>query len=101
MVAVTNKGKILRRAANALLGDRVKMTSLTIEGGKIVAKTLGFAAKVATCCPSVEVTQTFALEGNVLEENELKQYNIRDMRSRIPHRPGDLNLWQRMAGAGD
>ena len=53
MVAVTNKGKILRRAANSLLGDRVKMTSLTIEGGKIVGKTLGFAANVATCCPSV------------------------------------------------
>lgn len=68
LVAVTNRGKILRQAAHVLLGNHVQMKSLTITGGKIVAKSLGLAAKDAVCCPSVEATQTFTLEGNVLTE---------------------------------
>jgi hypothetical protein len=68
LVAVTNRGKILRQAAHVLLGNRVQIVSLTISGGKIVAKTLGFAATDPACCPSVEATQTFVLEGNVLVE---------------------------------
>lgn len=68
LVAVTNRGKILRQAAHVLLGNYVQMTSLTITGGKIVAKSLGLAVKDPTCCPSVEATQTFTLEGNVLKE---------------------------------
>jgi hypothetical protein len=70
MVAVTNRGKILRQAANVLLGNHVQMTSLTINGGKIVAKTLGLAVNDPQCCPSVEATQTFTLEGNVLIETD-------------------------------
>ena len=72
LVAVTNKGKILRQAAHILLGDRVQMTSLTIDGGKIVAKTLGLAASDAACCPSVAATQTFTLRGNALTENTVR-----------------------------
>jgi hypothetical protein len=72
MVAVTNKGKILRQAAHVLLGDRVQMTSLAIDGGRVVAKTLGFAANDPTCCPSVQTTQTFTLAANTLKEVALK-----------------------------
>lgn len=68
LVAVTNRGKILRQAAHVLLGNHVQMTSLTIDGGKIVAKSLGLAVNEPVCCPSVEATQTFTLEGNVLKE---------------------------------
>lgn len=68
LMAVTNRGKILRQAAHVLLGNHVKITSLTISGGKIVAKSLGLAANDAPCCPSVEATQTFTLDGNVLVE---------------------------------
>jgi hypothetical protein len=68
LVVVTNRGKILRQAAHVLLGNHVKMTSLTINGGQIVAKSLGLAANDQACCPSVEATQTFVLEGNTLKE---------------------------------
>jgi hypothetical protein len=72
MVAVTSQGKVLRQAAHALLGNGVKMTSLTINGGKIVAKTLGLAAGDPQCCPTVEATQTFTLNANTLKEVALK-----------------------------
>lgn len=68
LIAVTNQSKTLRQASNVLLGDRVQMKSLTIEGGKIVVTTLGFAANDPQCCPSLPKTQTFTLKGNTLTE---------------------------------
>jgi hypothetical protein len=68
LVAVTNRSNTLRQAAHALLGDHLKLESVAIAGGKIIAKTLGFAANDATCCPSVQTTQTFTLQGNTLTQ---------------------------------
>ena len=50
----------------AYLGDRVPVQSLTIASGNIVAETVAHRPSDGLCCPSLEITRTFTLQGNQL-----------------------------------
>ena len=50
----------------AYLGDRVPVQSLTIASGKIVAATVAHRPSDGLCCPTLEITRTFTLQGNRL-----------------------------------
>jgi hypothetical protein len=66
LVAVLDRDGQPAQTALAFLGDRVPVRSLTIAGGEIVAETVMHRPSDGLCCPTLEVTRTFALRGNQL-----------------------------------
>ena len=68
LVALLNKDGSLREAASTLLGDRVRVTGLSIQPkGVIVVNYLGPKAGDPACCPSQLITRTYQLDGNTLK----------------------------------
>ncbi len=53
-------------AAAMLLGDRVQIKALNIQDDMIVVEMLTYGPKDGLCCPSVEVVQTYKLQGEAL-----------------------------------
>ncbi|MDE0047825.1 MAG: hypothetical protein OXO54_13680 [Chloroflexota bacterium] len=66
LVAVLDRDGAPEQAAWAFLGDRVPVRSLTIAGGQIVARTVTHRPSDGLCCPTLEITRTFELEGDQL-----------------------------------
>ena len=66
LVAVLDRDGQPAQAALAFLGDRVPVRSLTIASGEIVAETLVHRPSDGLCCPSLEITRAFTLQGNRL-----------------------------------
>ena len=66
LVAVLDRDGQPAQAAVAYLGDRVPVQSLTIASGKIVAQTVAHRPSDGLCCPSLEITRRFTLQGNRL-----------------------------------
>ncbi len=62
LIAVLDREGAPVQAAHAFLGDRVPVRSLTIQSGKIVAETVAHRPSDGLCCPTLEITRTFALE---------------------------------------
>jgi hypothetical protein len=57
-----------KHIARADLGDRVKINSLSIRGGKIVIDMITHGPKDPACCPTVRKIATYRLVGNKLVE---------------------------------
>ena len=66
LVAVLDRNGAPEQAAWAFLGDRVPVRNLTIAGGRIVAHTVTHRPSDGLCCPTLDVTRTFGLEGDQL-----------------------------------
>ncbi len=62
---VKEKGR-QRNIATTALGDRVKIKSLSIENGNIIVQMVKHNKKDPLCCPTQDVTQKYALQGNKL-----------------------------------
>ena len=62
---VKEKGKQINIATTAL-GDRVKIKSLSIENGNIIVHMVKHTKKDPICCPTLDVTQKYTLQGNKL-----------------------------------
>jgi heat shock protein HslJ len=52
--------------AITLLGDRVQIQALTIAGNEIIVEMVNQGPEDPMCCPTQQVVQTYALEGNEL-----------------------------------
>ena len=50
----------------ALLGDRVKINSVSIKDGKIVVDMVTHGPNDPMCCPTQQVVQTYVLQGDQL-----------------------------------
>ncbi|MCX7669319.1 MAG: hypothetical protein N2439_04525 [Anaerolineae bacterium] len=63
---------VLNRAGQAVdaaampLGDRVQIKALTIQDNRIVVDLVTHGPKDPSCCPTVEVVQTYQLQGEAL-----------------------------------
>ena len=58
--------------STTLLGDRVKIRGGKIESGRIIIDVLQAGENDAMCCPTQLATRTWILQGNQLEESEMK-----------------------------
>jgi outer membrane biosynthesis protein TonB len=66
LAALTGAEGAVTNVATTLLGDRVQPQSISIADGQIVVVANTFAESDPMCCPSLQSTLTFALEGNEL-----------------------------------
>jgi len=68
--------------ASTLLGDRVKLRRLSVEGGLIVAEMVVAGAEDAACCPGQRQRRTFALaDGGLVQKasDDLGRLSLRDL----------------------
>jgi len=61
---VTEQGGALTNVATTLLGDRVRINSLAIKDGKIAIDMITHGPEDPLCCPTQQVAQVYALEGD-------------------------------------
>ncbi len=66
LVAVLDRDGQPAQAALAFLGDRVPVRSLAVTGGNVVAETVVHRPSDGLCCPSLQITRAFTLQGNRL-----------------------------------
>ena len=66
LVAVLDRDGAPSQAAWGFLGDRVPVRDLAVAGGRIVAQTVTHRPSDGLCCPTLEITRTFGLEGDRL-----------------------------------
>ena len=64
--AVLNQAGQPVEAAAIQLGDRVQVKSLAIQSGAVLVDLLTHGPKDALCCPTMEVMQTYKLQGATL-----------------------------------
>ena len=64
--AVINDEGAPKHVATALLGDRVQIKSIVIESGRITVNMLAHGPDDPMCCPTVEHTKKYRLEGEAL-----------------------------------
>jgi hypothetical protein len=60
--------RLPQHIATAYLGDRVRVTSLTIESGELLVTLVSHAPTDPLCCPTLETTRRFRLRQGSLEE---------------------------------
>lgn len=70
-VVVQQNGKLVN-LATTLLGDRVKINSLSTEDGEIVVDMITHGPNDPMCCPTQRVLETYALEDNQLAKTSSK-----------------------------
>lgn len=68
LAVVEEQGGQPANIATTLLGDRVQISSLTIENNQIVVDMVTHGPDDPMCCPSQQVVQTYALQGDQLEQ---------------------------------
>jgi len=66
LAAVLNQGGTPKHVASVLLGDRVKLESVSIAAGEITVKMTKQGPKDPMCCPTEQVTQRYKLQGDKL-----------------------------------
>lgn len=94
LIAVLDRDGAPVQAAHALLGDRVRPQSLTIQGGEIQVEALAHGPEDPMCCPSVIDTRAFVLRGDRLKSGmELPRLTLDQLRNAQYHLPllGDDN----------
>ena len=64
--AVTNDKGTPKHVASAELGDRAKIESVVIESGEITVDLVTHGPHDPLCCPTVEATQKYKLQGGTL-----------------------------------
>jgi hypothetical protein len=68
LAAVRNQAGEPQHIASAYLGDRVVVSSVEIDGGKIVVSLTEHGPSDPLCCPTVEAVRTFQLADGALSE---------------------------------
>lgn len=68
--AVLNQQGTPKHAASQLLGDRVKLNSLSIASGEVMVKMVVHGPNDPLCCPTQEVAQRYKLQGDKLTKLE-------------------------------
>lgn len=68
LAAVLNVDGEAQNVAIAELGDRVNILDLAVSDGQIVAAMITHGENDPMCCPSLAVTNTYSLDGDVLAE---------------------------------
>lgn len=84
LVAVLDRNGAPSQAARAYLGDRVRVESLSISDGQILAQILAHGPQDGLCCPSVRTTSTFTLHGDRLVQQRLTLEQLRNAKYRLP-----------------
>jgi hypothetical protein len=64
--AVVNDKGTAKHVASAPLGDRVQVKSVVIESGEITVDMVTHGPDDPMCCPTVEATQKYKLQGDTL-----------------------------------
>jgi predicted small lipoprotein YifL len=64
--AVLNDQGTPKHVASAELGDRTKVESVAIESGQIIVELVTHGPDDPMCCPTVEATQKYKLQGDTL-----------------------------------
>ena len=68
LAAVLNQKGAPQHAASILLGDRIKLKSVTVKSGEIVVEMTRHGPQDPLCCPTQDVTQKYKLQGDKLVE---------------------------------
>ena len=63
LAAVLNEQGQPRNVDTVSLGDRVVIEALSVEGGKIMVTMIAHDADDPLCCPTMQVTRTYELDG--------------------------------------
>ncbi len=84
LVAVVDRDGAPSQAARAYLGDRVRVESLSISDGQVLAQILAHGPQDGLCCPSVRTTSTFTLNGDRLVQQRLTLHQLRNAQYRLP-----------------
>jgi heat shock protein HslJ len=82
-----------------MIGDRIQVKSLSVDGSQIIADLVAHGANEPLCCPSWNVRKVYALEANTLVERsseELSQIALEDLND-TTWRLLDLNSGQEPA----
>lgn len=66
LAVLINQNGSAKHVASQLLGDRVKITSLSIGSGKIAVEMIKQGPSDPMCCPTLRVTQSYVLQGRKL-----------------------------------
>ncbi len=66
LAAVVSEDGTPRQAAIEFLGDRVQINSLTIDNNQIVVDIIAHGPDDPMCCPTQQVINTYALQGDQL-----------------------------------
>jgi heat shock protein HslJ len=66
LAVVTNQNGSPENVASQLLGDRIKVKSLSIRSGEISVEMITHGPNDPMCCPTLEVTQDYLLQGGKL-----------------------------------
>jgi hypothetical protein len=66
LAAVINQKGSPYNVASQLLGDRVKVKSLSIRSGEITVEMIKHGPADPMCCPTLETTQDYRLQGDKL-----------------------------------
>jgi heat shock protein HslJ len=72
LAVVVEKNGQPANIATTLLGDRVQINSVTIEGNEIIVDMVQQGPDDPMCCPTQHVVKTYSLEGNELVETSSK-----------------------------
>jgi hypothetical protein len=67
LVAILNEAGSPRQVAADMVGDRVQIQQMSVQGEKIAVVAKAFAKDDPKCCPSLQVTRTYQLKGTALE----------------------------------
>ena len=84
LVAVLDRDGAPSQTARAYLGDRARVESLSISGGRVLAQILAHGPEDALCCPSLHTTSTFALREGGLIQQRLTLEQLRNAEYRLP-----------------
>lgn len=100
LVAVLDRDGAPSQAARAYLGDRVRVESLSISDGQVLAQILAHGPGDGLCCPSVRTTSTFALRQGGLLQQRLTLDQLRNAEYRLPLLGDEDSLIQFTDGEG-
>jgi len=64
--AVLNQAGKPHHIASAALGDRAQLESLSVASGRITVEMVTHGPNDPMCCPTLEVTQEYELQGDTL-----------------------------------
>jgi hypothetical protein len=68
LVAVLDQGGVPVHVASASLGDRVRITSITVQGGTITVDLVTHGPQDPLCCPTLQKVVRYRLVGGQLVE---------------------------------
>lgn len=66
LAAVLNENGTPTNVASTILGDRVQIKSVSIQSGRLIVNVIKQGPNDPLCCPTMEVVETYALQGDKL-----------------------------------